>query len=142
MHSTFRKAAICLVACAVVVSVRAGEPSDASVSNFEWLPERLIPNEYGLQNGTWSDQTILQCLARCEADSQCSGFSVEKTIGVAWAQGCEGGACLVKTECHAKGLRGSDAFWLPSDSAIRVPAVDARSNAWIGGWGTLLKKQD
>ena len=73
----------------------------------------------------WSDQTVLECAARCAADASCCGFSVEKAIGGAWAAGRDAVSGEVK-----------------SDGDIRVPAVNARSNAWIEGCGTILKKRD
>ena len=67
-------------------------------------------------------------------------LSVEKKFGDAWEGGCKGTLCDEKTECHAKGDYGSSPLWLPTDTKIRVPAVDAKSNAWITNWGTIIKK--
>lgn len=127
---------------ALSVAAAASETLQPSTDHFSWLPGQLIPNEFGLKVGTWSDQTVRQCAARCAADASCSGFSVEKVIGDAWATGCKADSCEVKTECHAKGARENESFWLPGDREIRVPAVDAHSNGWIAGWGTLLKQQE
>jgi hypothetical protein len=111
-----------------------------SEDQYQWMSGTLIPNEFGLPGGTWPGATIRECITRCSADTNCFGFSVEKKFGDAWDTGCGGTLCDEKTECHAKGDYGSSALWLPTDSRIRVPAVDARSNAWITNWGTLLKK--
>lgn len=118
-----------------------GENPESGVSgSYRWLSGKLIPNEFGLPDGAWSDSTIRECISKCSADRHCAGFSVEKKFGDAWEAGCEGTLCEEKTECHAKGDYGSSAFWLPGDTSIRVPAVDAGSNAWIENWGTVLKK--
>ena len=113
---------------------------NGSGATYEWLTGKLIPNEFGLPEGTWSDSTIRECIAKCSADKNCFGFSVEKKYGDAWEGGCYGTLCDEKTECHAKGDFGSGPLWLPTDTRIRVPAVDAKSNAWITNWGTILKK--
>jgi hypothetical protein len=113
---------------------------NGSESSYSWLTGKLIPNEFGLADGTWSDATIRECIAKCSAAGNCFGFSVEKKFGDAWEAGCSGTLCDEKTECHAKGDYGSSPLWLPTDAKIRVPAVDARSNAWITEWGTILKK--
>jgi hypothetical protein len=107
--------------------------------SYQWMPGKLIPNEFGLPDGTWSDSTIRECITKCSADKNCFGFSVEKKFGDAWEGGCEGTLCDEKTECHAKGDYGSSALWLPTDAKIRVPTVDSNSNAWITKWGTVLK---
>lgn len=142
MYRTVGKTIPLCILLAMFAAAQANDTLEASAEKFQWLPGRLIPNEFGLRDGTWSAQTVRECVARCAADASCSGFSVEKAIGDAWAAGCKAASCEVKTECHAKGIRAVDSFWLPSDGDIRVPAVDADSNAWIEGWGTLLKQQD
>lgn len=111
-----------------------------SEASYLWMTGKLIPNEFGLPEGTWSDSTIRDCIAKCSADKNCFGFSVEKKFGDAWEDGCERSLCNEKTECHAKGDYGSSTLWLPTDAKIRVPTVDAKSNAWIAKWGTHLKK--
>lgn len=107
---------------------------------YEWVPARLIPNEFGLANGTWANASVRECISKCSADKSCSGFSVQKSFGEAWRDGCKSGLCDQKTECHAKGPYGSAALWSSGDSQIRVPKVDAKSNAWMADWGTVLKK--
>lgn len=107
---------------------------------YAWLPGKLIPNEFALADGTWSNSSVRECLSKCTAHKDCSGFSVKKIYGDAWQSGCKDGVCDQKTECHAKGPRSSGEYWLPNDQQIRVPKVDANSNAWIEGWGTILKK--
>ena len=111
-----------------------------SEDSYQWMTGKLIPNEFGLPEGTWSDSTIRACITKCSDDKKCFGFSVEKKFGDAWESGCGGTLCDEKTECHAKGDYGSSAFWLPTDAKIRVPTVDAKSNGWITKWGTILKK--
>jgi hypothetical protein len=109
-------------------------------SGYVWLPGKLIPNEFALADGTWSKSSIHECISKCSAQKTCSGFSIKKIYGDAWQSGCKGGICEEKIECHAKGSRSSKDYWLPNDQQIRVPKVDASSNAWIEGWGTILKK--
>ena len=111
-------------------------------SDYIWLPGKLIPNEFALADGTWSNSSIQECLSKCSAQKACSGFSVKKMYGDAWRSGCKGGICEQKIECHAKGTRSSSNYWLPNDQQIRVPKVDASSNAWIEGWGTILKSSN
>lgn len=142
MYRAFKRTTLVLIVASLGNVAQASEPLEASTDHLQWLPGQLIPNEFGLKDGTWSDQTVRQCADRCAADASCSGFSVEKAIGDAWAAGCKATSCEVKTECHAKGVRGNDSFWLPVDGDIRVPAVDPDSNAWIMGWGTLLKRRN
>lgn len=141
MHHALGRTTFCFMLLAMFAAAEASEPAEESTDKFQWFPGRLIPNEFGLKDGTWSGRTVLECIELCEADASCSGFSVEKVIGDAWAAGCKAQSCAIKTECHAKGVRADDSFWLPSDGDIRVPAVDAHSNAWIEGWGTILKQQ-
>ena len=122
-------------------AVTAMAQSQAAVVNsgYVWLPGKLIPNEYALADGTWTNSSIRECLSQCSAQQACSGFSIKKIYGDAWQSGCKDGLCEQKTECHAKGLRSSSEYWLPNDQQIRVPKVDATSNAWIKDWGTILK---
>ncbi|OWF65183.1 hypothetical protein B6A14_05055 [Polynucleobacter hirudinilacicola] len=107
--------------------------------SYAWLPGKLIPNEFALVDGTWSNSSIRECVSKCSAQRTCSGFSIKKIYGDAWQSGCKDGTCDQKTECHAKGPQGSVEYWLPNDQQIRVPKVDAGSNAWIQMWGTILK---
>lgn len=117
-----------------------GENNKTGIKDsYQWITGKLIPNEFGLPDGTWSDSTIRECLSKCSADMNCVGFSIEKKFGDAWETGCEGALCNEKTECHAKGDYASSALWLPTDAMIRVPTLDAKSNAWIENWGTVLK---
>jgi len=109
---------------------------------YSWLPGKLIPNEFALADGTWSNSSIRECVSKCSAQKACSGFSVKKIYGDAWQSGCKGDICDQKTECHAKGPWGSGEYWLPNDQQIRVPKVDASSNAWIEMWGTILKNSN
>jgi hypothetical protein len=118
----------------------AQSDSDPAEVSYHWIAGKLIPNEFGLPDGTWSSSTLRDCIDKCSADENCVGFSVERKFGDAWAAGCTGALCDAPTECHAKGVYGSSDWWLPNDAAIRVPGVDANSNAWIENWGTLLKK--
>lgn len=74
-----------------------------SEDSYQWMTGKLIPNEFGLPEGTWSDSTVRECITRCSADKNCFGFSVEKKFGDAWEGGCEGTLCDKKTECHARG---------------------------------------
>jgi len=111
----------------------------AAKAGYVWLPGKLIPNEFALADGTWSNASIRECISQCSAQQACSGFSVKKIYGDAWQSGCKDGVCEQKTECHAKGPRSTSEYWLPNDPQIRVPKVDASSNAWIEGWGTILK---
>jgi hypothetical protein len=106
---------------------------------YLWLTGKLIPNEYALADGTWSNSTIRECISKCSAQNACSGFSIKKIYGDAWQSACKGGLCEQKTECHAKGPRSSSEYWQSHDQQIRVPQVDASSNTWIEGWGTILK---
>lgn len=55
---------------------------------YAWKPAQIIPNEFGLLNGTWSNVSIRQCMSMCSADNSCSGFSIEKPFGDAWQAGC------------------------------------------------------
>ena len=109
-------------------------------NNYLWMSGKLIPNEFALADGTWSNTSIRECIYKCSNQKTCSGFSIKKIYGDAWQSGCKDGVCEQKTECHAKGSRSSNDYWLPNDQQIRVPKVDASSNAWIVGWGTILKK--
>ena len=118
----------------------AKQGTTSANSRYSWLPGKLIPNEFGLAEGTWSSSSIRECMDRCSDNKTCSGFSIEAKFGDAWQGGCRDGLCDAKIECHAKGVRGSNEFWLPTDSKIRNPAVSASSNAWIKDWGTMLKK--
>jgi hypothetical protein len=117
----------------------AQSSQDSAGDTYHWLAGQLIPNEFGLPDGTWSGLTLNECISKCSADRNCRGFSVEKKFGDAWESGCEGTLCGQQTECHAKGGFGSSDLWLPDDDEIRVPGVDAKSNSWIQSWGTLLK---
>ena len=138
-----KKAWIVLAIFFVVTGCVKNDPGEnnkgGSEDSYQWMPGKLIPNEFGLPKGTWSDSTIRECIAKCSADKNCFGFSVEKKFGDAWESGCEGTLCDEITECHAKGDYGSNTFWLSTDAKIRVPTVDAKSNAWITKWGTFLK---
>ena len=107
---------------------------------FRWMTGPLIPNEFALPEGTWANSSINECILKCTADPNCSGFSVEKKFGDGWEAGCKGGICDEKTECHAKGSFGSSPLWLPSDKIIRAPEFVPDSNTWIKDWGTLMKK--
>ena len=107
---------------------------------YLWVPGKLIPNEFALVDGTWANSSIRECISKCSDQKSCSGFSIKKIYGDAWRSGCKDGMCEQKTECHAKGSRSSNDYWLPNDRQIRVPKVDVSSNAWIEGWGTVLKK--
>ena len=127
---------VCIILC-VPFTTAAQALSDGA---YSWVPARLIPNEFGLPNGTWAQASMRDCINKCSADKSCSGFSVEKKFGDAWRAGCKDGLCDQKTECHAKGTYGAAALWTPTDAQIRVPKVDAQSNAWIAQWGTILKK--
>ncbi|MEI6545747.1 MAG: hypothetical protein WCN85_01905 [Burkholderiales bacterium] len=112
----------------------------ASQSGYQWVPGKLVPNEFALPDGTWSNATVRECVSRCTAQKACSGFSVEKKFGDAWQGGCQGSLCEQKTECHAKGSFGTSAMWSPADAIIHVTKVDAKSNAWIANWGTVIKR--
>ncbi len=107
---------------------------------YLWMSGKLIPNEFALPDGTWKNASIRECMNQCSKQKACSGFSIKKIYGDAWQSGCKNGMCEEKTECHAKGLHNSNEYWLPNDQQIRVPKVNASSNAWIEGWGTVLKK--
>ena len=132
--------ALFLVVTGCAKEYGAGNSSSGSEASYQWPAGTLIPNEFALPEGTWSDATIRECIAKCSAATNCFSFSVAKEFGDAWEAGCKGSLCDEKTECHAKGDNGSSPLWLPTDSSIRVPAVDARSNTWITMWGTMLKK--
>jgi len=108
-------------------------------ASYIWMPGKLIPNEFALPDGTWSNSSIRECISKCSANQSCSGFSIQKVYGEAFQSGCKDEICEQKTECHAKGTRQSSVFWLPNDTQIRVPNVNPNSNDWIEGWGTLLK---
>jgi hypothetical protein len=125
-----------------VMTGMAQNQTTAVISGYVWLSGKLIPNEFALSDGTWSNYSILECISKCSAQQACSGFSVKKIYGDAWRTGCKDGVCEQKTECHAKGPRSSSDYWLPNDKQIRVPKVDASSNAWIEGWGTILKNSN
>ena len=109
--------------------------------SYIWMPGKLIPNEFALLEGTWSNSSIQECLSKCSANKSCSGFSIQKVYGDALQSGCKDEICEQKTECHAKGPRRSSEFWLPNDKQIRVPKVNPNSNVWIEGWGTVLKNK-
>ena len=130
---------IFFVALLISISARAQESATSDIV-YQWVPERLIPNEFGLPDGTWAHTSIRDCISKCSADKLCSGFSIQKSFGDDWRGGCKNGLCDQKTECHAKGPYGSNALWTPADEQIRVATVDAKSNSWMTGWGTVLKK--
>ena len=46
-----------------------------SEDSYQWMTGKLIPNEFGLPEGTWSDSTIHECITKCSADKNCFGFS-------------------------------------------------------------------
>lgn len=140
MHKISFILAILLSLTSHGVEVIAQERTTAVEGSFLWVPGKLIPNEFALLNGTWSNSSIRECMNKCSVNKTCSGFSVQKAYGDAWQSGCKNGQCEEKTECHAKGPSRSSEFWLPTDRQIRVPKVDASSNAWINDWGTILKK--
>ena len=119
----------------------ANEQATGESDSYLWLPGKLIPNEFALSDGTWPKSSIRECIKKCSENKFCSGFSIEKVYGDAWQSGCKGNVCEQKTECHAKGSRSANELWLPSDKQIRVPKVDPNSNAWIEGWGTILKSK-
>ena len=125
----------------IVFIVCAVAASSAKAAEFKWTSGVLIPNEYGLENGTWRDMSINECRKRCEADKSCQGFSIEAVYGDDWQNACADDLCDVKTECHAKTQYGGNAYWHPEDPAIHVPGVDPLSNQWIKQWGTLEKAQ-
>ena len=125
-----------------VMTGMAQNQTTAVISGYVWLSGKLIPNEFALSDGTWSNYSILECISKCSAQQACSGFSVKKIYGDAWRTGCKDGVCEQKTECHVKGPRSLSDYWLPNDKQIRVPKVDASSNAWIEGWGTILKNSN
>jgi hypothetical protein len=129
------------LACYVMTGMAQNQTAVLKVS-YAWLPGKLIPNEFALTDGTWSNSSIQECISKCTAQKACSGFSVKKIYGDAWQSGCKDGVCEQKTECHAKGSRSSSEYWLPNDQQIRVPKVDARSNNWIEGWGTIIKNSN
>lgn len=131
--------AICLVVSSYNNDGHAQSSNGGADVSFQWMAGKLIPNEFGLPDGTWSGSTLRECINKCQADKNCVGFSVEKKFGDAWEAGCEGTLCDEETECHAKGDYGSSDLWLPNDAGIRVPSVDAKSNTWIQDWGTILK---
>jgi hypothetical protein len=131
---------LCVVLGMPLSAMAQASPAGADGA-YQWVPARLIPNEFGLPDGTWAQASVRECISKCSANKSCSGFSIEKKFGDAWRSGCQGGLCDQKTECHAKGPFGAGALWTPTDAQIRVPKVDAKSNAWIEQWGTVLKKQ-
>ena len=47
---------------------------------YSWLPGKLIPNEFALADGTWSNSSIRECVSKCSAQKACSGFSVKKSM--------------------------------------------------------------
>ncbi|NCF51490.1 hypothetical protein GWP57_07770 [Gammaproteobacteria bacterium] len=108
---------------------------------FKWTAGVLIPNSFGMADGTWRDVSVSECVSRCAADQLCRGFSIEAIYGNDWHDGCKGGLCQVKTECHAKSDYGDAAYWRPDDKIIHVPSVDPSSNQWITQWGTLEKAE-
>ena len=74
---------------------------NGSEVSYQWLTGKLIPNEFGLPEGTWSDSTIRECITKCSADKNCFGFSVEKKFGEAW----EGGSSPWRT--RSRGAHGA-----------------------------------
>ena len=114
--------------------------SNGDQTSFRWMTGTLIPNEFALPGGTWADSSMNECILKCTADPDCSGFSVEKKFGDGWEAGCKEGICDKETECHAKRSFGSSPLWLPTDKEIRVPELVPDSNTWIRDWGTLMKK--
>ncbi len=142
MYKPIRILAIFFTLAFYVLTGIAQNQTAGVKSNYLWLSGKLIPNEFALVDGTWSNSSIRECISKCTAQKACSGFSVKKIYGDAWQSGCKDGLCEQKTECHAKGPRNSSDYWLPSDQQIRVPQVDASSNAWIEGWGTILKNSN
>lgn len=131
--------AIFLTLIGNAITCVAQEKIAAVDDSYIWMPGKLIPNEFALPDGTWSNCSILECISKCSANQSCSGFSIQKVYGDALKSGCKDEICERKTECHAKGTRRSSEFWLPNDTQIRVPNVNPISNDWIEGWGTLLK---
>lgn len=131
----------CLLSILIFLCSFAAAATDtASQSGCQQVPGKLVPNEFALPDGSWSNATVQECVSRCTAQKSCSGFSAEKKFGDAWQGGCQGSLCGQKTECHAKVSFGTTAMWSPADTTIRVPKVDARSNAWIVNWGTVIKR--
>lgn len=135
-------ASLALIGCSTATSLSptSQQRAGSADSSYSWLPGKLIPNEFGLPDGTWSNSSIRECMSKCSDNKTCSGFSIEAKFGDAWQAGCQDGMCDAKIECHAKGVRDSNEYWLPTDTEIRNAAVSATSNAWIKDWGTILKK--
>ena len=142
MYKPIRILAIFFTLAFYVLTGIAQNQTAGVKSSYLWLSGKLIPNEFALADGTWPNSSIRECISKCTAQKACSGFSVKKIYGDAWQSGCKDDLCEQKTECHAKGPRSSSDYWLPSDQQIRVPQVDASSNAWIEGWGTILKNSN
>jgi hypothetical protein len=130
-----RAGIIGLMVCMCLSVIGCTEKSD----DFQWTPGVLIPNSFGMDNGTWRNVSVSDCVSRCAADQLCQGFSIEAIYGNDWRDGCASGLCDVKTECHAKTEYGAAPYWRPDDKSIHVPAVDPLSNQWIEQWGTLEK---
>ena len=139
MRKTAIILAIFLTLIGNTITSAAQETVAAVDSDYIWMPGKLIPNEFALPEGTWSNSSIQECISKCSANKSCSGFSIQKVYGDAMQSGCKDEICKQKTECHAKGPRKSSEFWSPNDKQIRVPKVNPNSNAWIDSWGTVLK---
>lgn len=141
MQKTAVILAIFLTIIGNAITSMAQEKIAAVDGDYSWMSGKLIPNEYALLEGTWSNSSIRECISKCSAIKSCSGFSIQKIYGDGLQSGCKDEICEQKTECHAKGPRRSSEFWLPNDKQIRVPKVNPNNNAWIEGWGTILKNK-
>ena len=106
----------------------AAQVAAGSDGVYQWVPERLIPNEFGLPNGTWANASIRDCISKCSADKLCSGFSIQKSFGDALRGGCKDGLCDQKTECHAKGPYGSSVLWTVGAKVCYLPAYSPDLN--------------
>ena len=78
---------VCLVLGMPLSAMAQASPAGADGA-YQWVPARLIPNEFGLPDGTWAQASVRECISKCSANTSCSGFSIEKKFGDAWRSGC------------------------------------------------------
>ena len=83
MRKTAIILALFLTLIGMAVTSEAQEKVAAVDSDYIWMSGKLIPNEFKLQEGTWSNSSIRECISKCSANKSCSGFSIQKVYGEA-----------------------------------------------------------
>ena len=89
MYKPIRILAIFFTLAFYVLTGIAQNQTAGVKSSYLWLSGKLIPNEFALADGTWSNSSIRECISKCTAQKACSGFSVKKIYGDAWQSGCK-----------------------------------------------------